>query len=181
MPRPDDRVLVVGSGPIGLAVTAHLVVSRLRPWVADLSPQRRAFARAWTGVDVLDLGTDGPAVVREAMAGELATLVFDATGSAASMHAAFDLLAPGGRLVLVGLFQGDLSFHDPDFHRRELTVLGSRNATAADFRHSIEIIERGQAPVADWITQRTTLEELPATFRSLEEKGSGSIKAIVDL
>jgi 2-desacetyl-2-hydroxyethyl bacteriochlorophyllide A dehydrogenase len=180
-PRPDDRVLVIGAGPIGLAVTAHVIVAGVRPWVADLSAERRAFAEAWARVEVLDPAADPTAMVRRAMAGELATLVFDATGSPASMHAAFDLLAPGGRLVLVGLFQGDLTFHDPDFHRRELTVLGSRNATAADFHRSIEIIEHGQARVTDWITQRTTLEALPEVFPLLERNGSGVIKTIIDL
>jgi len=180
-PRAGDRILVIGAGPIGLAVLAHLLAAGIRPWIADVSPERRAFAARWADAVILDPGTGPTDVVRRAMGGELATLVFDATGNPASMHAAFDLLAPGGRLVLVGLFQGDLSFHDPEFHRRELTVLGSRNATAADFSRSIEIIERGQARVADWITQRTTLEQLPETFPLLEEKGSASIKVIVDL
>jgi 2-desacetyl-2-hydroxyethyl bacteriochlorophyllide A dehydrogenase len=181
MPRFGDRVLVIGAGPIGLAVTAHVLAAGVRPWVSDVSPERRRFAAAWADVVVLDPGDDPIAVVRRAMGGELATLVFDATGNPTSMHAAFDLLAPGGRLVLVGLFQGDLSFDDPGFHRRELTVLGSRNATAADFRRSIEIIQRGQAQVADWITHRTTLDELPQVFPMLERTGSGVIKAVVEL
>jgi threonine dehydrogenase-like Zn-dependent dehydrogenase len=146
-----------------------------------VSAERRAFAAAWSDVAVLDPGADATGVVREAIGGELATLVFDATGNPASMHAAFDLVATGGRLVLVGLFQGDLAFHDPEFHRRELTVLGSRNATAVDFRRSIEIIEGGQAPVEGWITHRTSLEGLPAMFPLLERTGSGVIKAIVDV
>jgi 2-desacetyl-2-hydroxyethyl bacteriochlorophyllide A dehydrogenase len=180
-PRPGDRVLVIGGGPIGLAITAHLRVHGVRPWLAEVSAERRAFAAAWSDVAVLDPGADATGAVREAMDGELATLVFDATGNPASMHTAFDLVATGGRLVLVGLFQGDLAFHDPEFHRRELTVLGSRNATAVDFRRSIEIIEGGRAPVEGWITHRTSLEGLPATFPLLERSGSGVIKAIVDI
>jgi 2-desacetyl-2-hydroxyethyl bacteriochlorophyllide A dehydrogenase len=181
VPVPHDRILVIGAGPIGLAVAAHILAAGTRPWMADVSPERRAFAAAWTGVEVLDTGIDATDTVRQAMGGELATLIFDATGNPASMHAAFDLLAPGGRLVLVGLFQGDLSFHDPEFHRRELTVLGSRNATAADFRRSIEIIEQGRARVGDWITHRTTIDRLPEVFPMLERTGSGVIKAVVEL
>ena len=62
----------------------------------------------------------------------LPTVVFDATGNAASMMKSFNLRgANGGKLVFVGLFQGDVTFNDPEFHRRELTLLASRNATAA--------------------------------------------------
>jgi threonine dehydrogenase-like Zn-dependent dehydrogenase len=157
------------------------VVGGIQPWLADVSEERRAFASAWASVDVLDLGTDAVAAVRQAMGGELATLVFDATGNPASMRAAFGLVAPGGRLVLVGLFEGDIAFHDPEFHRRELTVTASRNATAEDFRRSIEVIDSGSAAVTAWITHRTTLDALPETFMTLQESGRGIIKAIVDM
>jgi hypothetical protein len=178
---PGDRALVIGAGPIGLAITAHLLALGIRPWLMDVSAGRRAFAAAWSNVDVLDPGDDAVPRVRHAMDGDLATLVFDATGNPASMRAAFDLLAPGGRLVLVGLFQGDLSFHDPEFHRRELTILGSRNATDEDFRRSIAIIESGDAAVGAWITHRSTLDAVAETFAALEGPDSGVIKAIIDV
>ena len=106
-------------------------------------------------------GDDPAATVRDAFDGELPTLVFDATGNAASMHGAFELVAHGGRLVFVGLFQGDVTFHDPDFHRREQTLIASRNATGADFERSIALIEAGGADVLAWITDRATLDGVP--------------------
>ncbi|WP_220196662.1 hypothetical protein [Ktedonospora formicarum] len=84
------------------------------------------------------------------------------------MHAAFSYVGYGGRLIFVGLFQGDIRFHDPDFHRRELTVLSSRNATFKDFRFVIQALEKGHINIAPWITHRTTsdnaLESLPLWF-----------------
>jgi 2-desacetyl-2-hydroxyethyl bacteriochlorophyllide A dehydrogenase len=180
-PQRGERIVVIGAGPIGLAVTAHLIALGQRPWIADVEPGRSAFAASWVGVDVLAPGADRVETVMQAMDGELATLVFDATGDSASMRAAFDLLAPGGRLVLVGLFQGELSFHDPEFHRRELTVLGSRNSTAEDFRRSIELIDSGVTTVTDWITHRTTLDGVADVFAIIEQPGAGVVKAIVDV
>ena len=107
--------------------------------------------------------------------------MFDATGNPASMHGAFELVAHGGRLVFVGLFQGDVTFHDPDFHRREQTLIASRNATGADFVRSIALIEAGGADVLAWVTDRATLDGLPDAFPRWATPGSGTVKALVEL
>ena len=75
--------------------------------------------------------------------------VFDATGSAASMMKSFDYVAAGGRLIFVGLTLDPITFVDPEFHRREITLLASRNATATDFARVLATIApatRGPAP-----------------------------------
>jgi threonine dehydrogenase-like Zn-dependent dehydrogenase len=174
-------VAVIGAGPIGLAITAHLIAGGIRPWLLDVSARRRAFASGWSGLEAVDPGSDAALTLRHETGGELATIVFDATGNATSMRAAFDLVAPGGRLVLVGLFQGDLAFHDPEFHRRELTVMGSRNATSEDFRRSIDLLATRSSAIERWITHRTTLDGVPAMFEALEDPASGVIKAMVDV
>ncbi len=97
-------------------------------------------------------------------AGELPTAVFDATGNAESMMGTFDLAAHGGRIVFVGLFQGEVRFDDPNFHRRELTVMSSRNATGGDFRRVIDAIESGTVDTEPWITHRFDLAEVPERF-----------------
>jgi len=180
-PAAGERTLVVGAGPIGLAVTAHLLAAGVRPLVADVSPDRRAFVERWAEVATVAPGDDPAAAVRVASGGELPTLVFDATGNAASMHGAFALVAHGGRLVFVGLFQGDVTFHDPDFHRREQTLIASRNATGADFGRSIALIEAGGADVLAWVTDRATLDGVPDAFPRWATPGSGTIKALVEV
>jgi threonine dehydrogenase-like Zn-dependent dehydrogenase len=180
-PMPDDRALVIGAGPIGLAVSAHLLAAGIRPLVADVVPGRRAFAEAWAGVETVDPDEDPGEAVRARFGGELPTLAFDATGNPASMRGALDLVAHGGRLVFVGLFQGDVMFHDPDFHRRELTLLASRNATAQDFERSITLIETNGADVLAWITDRTTLDGVPDVFPDWARPGSTTLKAMVEV
>jgi len=110
------------------------------------------------------------------------TAVFDATGNRQSMNASFSLPAHGGRLILVGLFQGDLTFHDPEAHRRELTLLCSRNATGADFKRVIGLLEAGTVDVKPWITHRVSfgigvLEQFPLWL----DPQSRFIKAVIEV
>jgi 2-desacetyl-2-hydroxyethyl bacteriochlorophyllide A dehydrogenase len=180
-PEPGERCLVLGGGPIGLAATAFLRAAGAHPLVADVSADRRAFAGSWAGVETLDPTSGGPGAVRERLGGELPALVIDATGSATSMMAAFDLVAHGGRLVFVGLFQGDVTFHDPDFHRRETTLLASRNATVADFARTVALLESGTLDVGPWVTARVPLAAVPGELPRWAAGTAGMIKGLVEV
>jgi 2-desacetyl-2-hydroxyethyl bacteriochlorophyllide A dehydrogenase len=180
-PQAGERALVIGAGPIGLAVCASLLAAHVRPVICDTRPERGAFARSWAGLVVVDPRDDPAGAIRDAFDGELPTLVFDATGNAASMSAAFSLVAHGGRLVFAGLVQADISFHDPELHRRELTLLASRNATAADFARSVALIEEGSVDVAPWLTDRCALEDVPAVFPTWAAGGAGVYKPLVEV
>jgi 2-desacetyl-2-hydroxyethyl bacteriochlorophyllide A dehydrogenase len=180
-PTEEDRILVVGAGPIGLGVTAFLRTAGLAPLVCDVSAERRAFAGSWAGVPVLAPGDDLPASVRAAFGGELPTLVLEATGNAASMTRSFSLVAHGGRLVFVGLVQGDIAFDDSELHRREMTVLASRNATAADFDRSVALLESGAIDIAAWLNERCTLADVPTAFPRWARGDASTIKALVEV
>jgi 2-desacetyl-2-hydroxyethyl bacteriochlorophyllide A dehydrogenase len=180
-PASDDRVLVLGAGPIGLSVTAFLGAAGVKPVVCDISRERRAFAATWARVPVIAPGEDLPGAVRRAFGGELPTVVFDATGSATSMATSFSLLANAGRLVFVGLVQGDITFNDSELHRREVTLYASRNATASDFQRSVAMLESGAVDVGAWISDRCTLTDVPRVFPTWARDGSATIKAIVDI
>ena len=167
----DEFALVIGAGPIGMSVTQFLQNRTSRVAVADVSESRLAYCREGLGVEstLLVGGTDSlEFALREASgSGELPTVIFDATGNESSMRGTFDLCAHGGRIVFVGLFVGEMRFDDPNFHRRELSLLASRNATAKDFLGVISSIESGAVDTAPWITHRFSLEEVPETFGSV--------------
>ena len=146
----------------------------------DVSDSRLTFARQQPGVEhFIDARQDVHEQLRDIIPDDLPTVVFDATGSAQSMMKSFEYVAHGGRLVFVGLFQGDVTFHDPEFHRRELTLLASRNATAQDFEQVIGSLEQGVINVASWITHRVSPEQLVADFASWLEPSSGVVKAML--
>ncbi|MBE7178363.1 MAG: zinc-binding dehydrogenase, partial [Mucilaginibacter polytrichastri] len=108
-------------------------------------------------------------------------VVIDATGNLPAINHAFRYLAHGGRYVLVGLQKGDISFSHPEFHKRQATLMSSRNATRADFEQVISAIRAGQIAPKAYITHRLDFDALATEFPSLIKPETGVIKAMVSL
>jgi len=182
---PDDTVLVIGAGPIGLSAVEFARLSGARVIVMDRVAERLEFVRGRMGVADTLLAADAAAnqeVLRGLTGGDLCTVVVDATGNAASMSEALGSCSFGGRLVYVGITQAELSFpHAPVMHRRELSLLASRNAPARDFTRIIGLIEEGRIDTRPWITHEIPFADLIAAFPGLLDPASGVVKAIVRL
>jgi 2-desacetyl-2-hydroxyethyl bacteriochlorophyllide A dehydrogenase len=178
-----EFALVIGAGPIGLAVMQFAVERGAKVIALDVNAGRLDFCRRQLGVPLAINGAaEAPLeALRRLTGGDLPTSVFDATGSRASMSSAFAYPAPGGRLVFVGLFQGDVTFSDPEFHRRELALMGSRNAQAADFTRIIGLIEAGRIDTAPWITHRAPLAGAADEFPAWVRPETGVIKAMIEI
>jgi 2-desacetyl-2-hydroxyethyl bacteriochlorophyllide A dehydrogenase len=166
----DETVLVVGAGPIGLATAQFASLTGATVTILDLVPQRRERAA----------GLLPRAIVSGEPPARPVDVVFDATGHAGSMMRSFDFVAAGGRLVFVGLTLDPISFSDPDFHRREITLLASRNATARDFERVLAAVQARAVEPLRWITHRVPLVDLPQRFDSLRQ-APDLLKAIVEV
>ncbi len=181
--KPDvgENVLVVGAGPIGLSVMQFALAEKARVIAMDVSEGRLQFCREILGIETtVDANADDvEAKLRAVCDGDLPTCILDATGFAGSMEANFERIAPGGRIVFVGLFQGAVKFDDPNFHRREITLMASRNATSADFERTLALIESGAIDTAPWITHRLALEDVAAEFENIIRE-PGLIKAMIE-
>ncbi len=179
-PRPQDDVLVLGAGPIGLAVAQVARRRAGRVLVADVSPSRVAFAAA-SGQETLAVDGDLAEAVLDRHDGELPSLVVDASGNRTSMEGAFGLVGPGGTLVLVGHTTGPLTFHNPGFHARELDLRASRNATPADWAQVIRAVQEGRLDALGWVNHRTTLEAVVDDLPRLAERPGDVVKAVVEV
>mgnify|MGYP001000861833 CR=1 FL=1 len=184
-PTPRDTVLIVGAGPIGLSALEFARLSGARVLVMDRVESRLAFVRERMGVrDTLLATGDATDLSRlaDATQGCFADVVIDATGSNLSMSMALQYCAFAGKLVYVGITQQELAFpHAPVLHRRELSILASRNALASDFTRIIRLIEDGQIDTRPWITHRLAFDDAPQAFPTLLRPESGVIKAVISI
>ncbi len=176
--KPEDIVLIIGAGPIGIATLAMALLKSPRMIVLDTNQQRLDFvSKKYPGVITMLAQDNVVDSLTLTLNGDLPTVVIDATGNRESMLQCFDFVAPGGTIVYVGLFVGDIVFHDPYFHRKEITLKSSRNAVAEDFKKIIRLLRTGVLNMDGYITHRLDFNNLENTFTSLYEPGV--IKAVV--
>lgn len=184
-PQAGENVLVIGAGPIGLSVIEFAKLSGAKTIVMDMNAQRLEFVRTKMGVADTILATgDGSEMeqLKSLTDGALAQVVIDATGSNKAMSAALNYCGFTGRLVYVGITQQEVSFpHAPVMHRRELTLLASRNAHPADFTRIIQLIADGRIDTRPWITHHASFDTMIDAFPTWLKPESGVIKAIVEV
>jgi 2-desacetyl-2-hydroxyethyl bacteriochlorophyllide A dehydrogenase len=180
--QADEACVIIGAGPIGLATLEFVKIAGARTIMLDTNAQRLDFSKRVMGAQhTVVASNDSEQRLRELTDGHLPEVVIDATGSAASMSQAFGLVAPGGRLVFVGITTDEVRFRHPVFHKPEGTLLCSRNALPGDFTRIIGLIEEGSIDTGPWITHRSAFEELPAVFPSYTRPETGVIKALVEV
>lgn len=183
-PKPDETVLVIGAGPIGLSVIEFAKLAGSRVIVMDLNEQRLRFVREKMGVaeTISAKGLDEDVTTfTDLTAGKLGNVVVDATGSPKSMTAAMNFVGFAGRLVWVGITQDPLTFTQPLMHRREMTFLASRNALSSEFTRIIRLIEAGMLDTRPWITHTTGFDAMIGEFPRWMQPETGVVKAMVEV
>lgn len=179
----SDKVLIIGAGPIGLSVAQFCKLKGALVGVADMAPSRLAFTRKH-GLSDRTILVEKPLTadyLRDYFDADLPNVIFDATGNRSSMLNTFELVSHGGRVVYVGLFQGEVTFNDPNFHRREISLHASRNSLPADFRTIISLMEQGKINTTPWLSHRTSFDRLSDTFQTFLHPDQELIKAIVEM
>ncbi len=168
-----DQVLVTGAGPIGLGAA---LFARLRG--AEVHILDTTAARLEQAADL------GFARLHSKISGKFPDgfdVVFDATGHAAAMEAGFAHVAHGGSYVLISVVHDRISFSDPEFHKREARLIGSRNATAEDFETVMSALRSGNIRADALLSERISLSDLPVRLPELAADRGRLIKAVVML
>ena len=188
--RVGEFVLVVGAGPIGLGTMEAARIAGGEVIAMDINEGRLRFCRERLEVlHTVKAGVRGGAAggagegaveeLRHITRGEMPTVVIDATGNLRAIDDGFNFMAHGGRYVLVGLQKGEVKFSQPEFHKREGTLMSSRNATRQDFDSVMEAMRKGLIDPTTYITHRVGFDEVKAEFAGWLDPEKGVIKAMV--
>jgi len=183
-PTPKEKTLVIGAGPIGLSVIEFARLTGSEITVLDMNESRLNFCKEKLGVHhiVPFKGDESEKKAFDSITnGNGFNVVVDATGNNNSMSNAIHYLAHTGRLVYVGITTQEISFLHPILHRKEGSILCSRNAVASDFTRIIKLIEEGNINTNTWITHHTKLSQLGETFENFVKPETGAIKAIIEV
>lgn len=164
--RAGESLIVIGAGGIGVhAVLIARALGAGRIVVVDPSPAAREAALAAGADAVLDPGAEeDPRRALRALA-RGASLALECVGRAETVELALAALAPGGRLVVVGV-GGDRPRLPPlaRFVAAELSVRGAFGSTLGEIRTVIELIAARRIDTSRSIARRLPLAEGPRVF-----------------
>ena len=180
---PGEFVLVMGAGPIGLGIMEFARIAGARVIALDINEQRLNFCAAALQIPFTINGAKENIIERlkEITNGDMPTVVIDATGNLKAINNAFQYMAHGARFVLVGLQKETFEISHPEFHKREATLMSSRNAIRSDFEMVISSIKSGDIQPLNYITHRVKFDEVQGQFKSWLNPANGVIKAVIEM
>jgi L-iditol 2-dehydrogenase len=180
VPRPDDAVLVVGSGMIGVLVIQVLREKGCRNIIAvDVDDDKLALAKRLGAARTLNAtGIDVPAKVRELTGGQGADASFEVVGHGSTVMSAIRSLRKGGTVVLIGNLSPKVEIPLQEVVSREISVLGSC-ASSGEIPECIELLARGAVDVDPLISLKASLDEAPQLFERLYGGDKNLMKVII--
>ena len=181
--QKEEFVLVIGAGPIGLGTMEFARIAGAKVIALDINAARLQFCKEKLKVAyTINAATEDVLTrLKDITNNDMPVVVIDATGNQQAINNALQYLAHGGRLVLIGLQKEAITFSHPEFHKRESTLMSSRNATREDFEHVIDCIKKGWVTPTTYITHRAKFGGLNEVFESWLNPANGVIKAMVEM
>ncbi|MBS1597716.1 MAG: zinc-binding alcohol dehydrogenase family protein [Bacteroidetes bacterium] len=181
--QKNEFVLIAGAGPIGLGVAAFAKIAGAQVIMMDVNKHRLGFCSAKLGISHIINAAEENIFeqLKSITNADMPTVVIDATGNQKAINSLFQYMAHGARYILVGLQKEIISISHPEFHKREATLMSSRNATKEDFEQVIQSMKSGLIDSSAFITHRINFSILDQEFQKLFNPDQFVIKAMITL
>ena len=180
--KANEHVLIMGAGPIGLGLILFAKLKGAIVTVVDVRDERLDVASQNLKADhLINLNSaNAGEEVEKITGGDMCTVVIDATGNLNAINNGINFLSHGGRYVLVGLQKEAFRFSHPEFHKREATLMSSRNATRAEFEEVINLIKDKTIDPTILITHRINFNDVAERFSQISDPENKVIKALIE-
>lgn len=181
--KQGENVVIIGVGPIGLASAMFARLKGANVIVLDIDNFRLDHCKRVFGFQHTINVTEADVVnqLRVLTKDDMPTVVIDASGNLQAINEGFKYMAHGGRYILVGLQKNNIVFSHPEFHKREATLMSSRNATRQDFEFVIDQIKNRQINIDGFISTYVEFHEIKKEFSKWLPPNSGIIKAMIKI
>jgi len=181
--QEGENILVMGGGPIGMGVVQFAILKKAHVILLDMNQDRLDFClKHFPEVTVINgLKEDVKERLSSLTQGEMPAVVFDATGNLHAINNGFSLMSQAARYILVGLQLKEISLSHPEFHKREGTLMSSRNATKQDFEYVMDCISKGLIQPHNMITHYLEFDKVASEFKSLSDPAQKVMKALIKM
>jgi propanol-preferring alcohol dehydrogenase len=161
-----EPTVIIGAGGLGLmCLSLHKAMGGHSAIVVDIDPAKRDAAKKAGAATVIDgAAADATKQVIAATNGG-AWAVIDLVGSGATARLGIDSLIKGGKLIIVGLYGGEITMSLPPFPMRAITIQGSYTGSLTETAELIELVKRTGLPALP--TETRPLEEVNAALSDL--------------
>jgi len=177
--REGETVAIIGSGPIGIGAMQYARVLGARTIVIDIAPQSLEIARSLGADDIVDSSSSDP--VEEVMkltAGLGAHAVVECVGEPVTIEMTVELVAPAGRIAVVGVGDRRVGFPQQVFNKKEIDFFGVRNSRGL-FPEIIGLMREGKIRMAPLVTHRFGADEGVEAFRFVDANQRDVRKAVI--
>jgi (R,R)-butanediol dehydrogenase/meso-butanediol dehydrogenase/diacetyl reductase len=168
--KPGDKVIVLGAGPIGLAVAfwarragASKVVMQ------DIAPHQRERALEMGATDFI-VDREDPVGASTRALGGLADIVFECVGIPGLIAQAVQQLRGRGTIALLGLCNQPDTFNSFAMLSKEIRLVTSAFFTRGEYETALDALDRGAAEPRALVTETVSLADTPAMFESLKHR-----------
>ncbi len=177
-----DRVMVIGCGAVGLGAVAAAAAHGAEVIAVDVDDAKLALAGlAGAAHGVNSRRSELREQILELSAGEGPDVVIEAVGLPETFVSAVTQVAVAGRVVYIGYAKAPVSYDSSQFVRKELDILGSRNATEQDFAGVFQLLAKGGFPSERVVTRSVPLEEAAEALASWDADPSRVIRIHVQM
>jgi threonine dehydrogenase-like Zn-dependent dehydrogenase len=174
-----DTVLVIGCGGVGSGAIAAAADRGARVIGVDVDAGKRDLALTFGAAHTVDAGTaDAADQVRALTAGEGPSVVIEAAGLPSTYQFALEVVASSGRIGCLGWLKGEVPLEARQIVFKEVTILGSRNATR-ELGDVVRLFESGRVDPRRVVTDRVALDEVPRVMARWAERPAGIGKILV--